>query len=294
MIQDYISKKFISEINAIKADKFSENKVGTYKYESYSLVNTNIFPKEDFISYFSKYKMDELIGIKEALKKFNLNQLAAFSYALEGKVILNNVNKFVPLNNDLHRIKNHLPLTEGPFRKGLPACKVTIKGFIRAFESGNVVFSKAIINGKLKRVFIKTSYGSSNPNLDVSRSFLILDPQTLKVYNLAHSISLYNKPVFLNLKSLKRIGDLKNFEYEPQLYEKYLKTISGVADVFLLKNSITKFLNKAYKKDGVLGVTRIKGISKAWKKAPSKKDPPKVVKPKKSIFPKSTLPKRRK
>lgn len=299
MIQDYVSKKFIKELNDIKANKFLESNPNNYKFESYSLINISNFPKEEFVNYFSKYKMEELIKIREILKKFNLNQLAFFSYALEGKVLLHrDGKKFVSLNKDMHRIKNNLPLTEGPFIKGHSACNRTINGFIRAFESRNIVFSKAIIDGKLKRVFIKTPHGSSSIYLDPSRNFLVLDPQTFKVYNLTHSISNNNNPVFLDLKSLKRLGDLNRFQYEHKVYNNYLKTVAGVLDTFILQKTISNFLNMAYKKDGVLGLTRIKRIYKAQKKFVAKKEaakkgPFKVKSSKKSIFPKSIFPKKR-
>lgn len=113
---------------------------------------------------------------------FNPNQLVVFletlKYDIEYSKDFNNL-----LQNTREIKKGRFPRKVSSLTIYSRGCINTYSGFMRALEAGTLYTTKIKINGKLKRVFVKTPIGSIGANKDSGFFRLLLDPETMNVYS---------------------------------------------------------------------------------------------------------------
>jgi len=120
--------------------------------------------------------------IIKLLSSFNANQLAVFLDTLKYNIAHNkDCNSLLRDTRDIH--KGRFPRKVSSLTIHSSGCINTYTGFMRALEAGTLYTTKIKIDGKLKRVFVKTPIGSIGINKDSGFFRLFIDPETMNVYS---------------------------------------------------------------------------------------------------------------
>ena len=116
------------------------------------------------------------------VEKFSANQLSA---VLENiRFNLAHQREFNSLLRDTRDIQKGRFLKKPRGKANPEKCITSYIGFMRALKEDTLYTAKLNIDGKLKRVFIKTPVGSSkSQDLDYGFSRLAIDPETLNIYS---------------------------------------------------------------------------------------------------------------
>ncbi|HNW05707.1 MAG TPA: hypothetical protein PK655_03415 [archaeon] len=157
--------------------------------ENESELKYGVFPDKYFNQDIdsAKSKLSK-IGIKEQeeivriVEKFSANQLSA---VLENiRFNLAHQREFNSLLRDTRDIQKGRFLKKPRGKANPEKCITSYIGFMRALKEDTLYTAKLNIDGKLKRVFIKTPVGSSkSQDLDYGFSRLAIDPETLNIYS---------------------------------------------------------------------------------------------------------------
>jgi len=195
--------------------------------------------------------------VVELLKDFNNNQMAVFlenlRYDLEVK------NGFRSIVQDTKDIKKGLfPKKLISHREHASGCINTYIGFMRALEAGTLYTAKVEINGKLKRVFVKTPIGVTGDVVKDAGYFkLLIDPETMDVY------SFMTKAGKIDKDSLTKVYSKKNLEatavaYNYDNYARYVlknyknfrkQLLEKVDEIYGLERMLNTFLRMGGKVD---------------------------------------------
>ncbi len=240
------------------------------------------------------------------VKEFNANQLS---------ILLETIKHFKkherPANQLISEINN---IHKGLFPKHLnfktehtSGCLETYSGFIRALESGTLYTTKVKINGRLKRVFIKTPIGHLNINSSNNLGFLsfAIDPETMNVYSYR-----FNEEGKILDKSLTEVYNFEKYKSEINtLYNDYSKSdylqnyldfrkellnrvdsiygIEKVVDTFLRmggKINPDKYSNPEFREEMIKHLEEKFGTDKLLKWSSKIKDPKKAAEAKLEIL----------
>lgn len=193
----------------------------------------------------SKIDLKEQKEIIKIIENFNITQLSS---VLENiRYNLKHKREFIDLLRDTRDIQKGRFLKKPRARVNPDTCINTYIGFMRALKEGALYTAKLKIDGKLKRVFIKTPVGNSKDiYLDSGFSRLAIDPETLNVYSFIN-----NRDGRINETKVKKVFsktdlDLLALEYHNDRY-------AGIA-----KKSYLNFRKELLEKiDAIYGIERM-------------------------------------
>lgn len=215
-----------------------------FKDREYDILDLEL---ERIKEYLRTIPNTERIVIYNAVKEFNANQLSVFL-----ETIQNFRKSEKPAKQLIVEIKN---IKKGLFPKYLnykttytSGCLETYTGFIRALNSGTLYTAKVKVDGKLKRVFIKTPIGHVNVNHSNNQGFLsfAIDPETMNVYSYR-----FNEAGKIQDGSLEEVYNFK--KYKKKLFNLYTEESRS----YLIENYSAfrkELLNKI---DAVYGIERV-------------------------------------
>jgi len=213
----------------------------------------------EFLSTLSKSTLSRLVNTN-----FTRDQTQLLITKMNDSFILYDLGKkeiaISRLTNNLDNIKRGRP-TKFPILSigykniaGEEICEKTYSGFLRALRSKTLQIGKVNVGGTEKVVFLKNAIGSKEPILGGINN-LFIEPTTMDVYSFTTdkcgNINNYKKELSANLNELSL--KVKN-------NPKQLAKIRKFIDAF--KEELPVYLDKAYAKDGVGGLKRIKRLEK--------------------------------
>lgn len=193
----------------------------------------------------SKIDIKEQKEIVRIIENFNINQLSS---VLENiRYNLEHQREFNSFLRDTRDIQKGRFLKKPRARVDSPVCIDTYIGFMRALKEGTLYTAKLKIDGKLKRVFIKTPIGNANDlNLDFGFSRLAIDPETLNVYSFIN-----NRAGRINETKIKKVFSKTDLDRLALEYEN--QKTAGIA-----RESYLNFRKELLEKmDAVYGIERI-------------------------------------
>ena len=201
IIYDFLKNILETRLNEIK-----------YSFKSYEFSESLLEKARAKLNKINSLKQKEIVSL---VSTFNSNQLALFLETF--KYDLDYSKDFSNLLQNTREIK------KGRFSRKVSSltiyskgCINTYTGFMRALEAGTLYTAKIKINGKLKRVFVKTPIGDVGVNKATGFFRLLIDPETMDVYsfksrksgkiNDSELIKVYTKEDLKN--------DLKAYHYD--------------------------------------------------------------------------------
>jgi hypothetical protein len=196
-------------------------------------------------SKLSKIDLKEQKEIVKIIENFNINQLSSvlenIRYNLEHQREFNN------LLRDTRDIQKGRFLKRPRARVNPDTCINTYIGFMRALKENTLYTAKLKIDGKLKRVFIKSIIGNSKDlYLDSGFSRLAIDPETLNVYSFIN-----HRNGRINEEKTKKV--FSKIDLDRLALEYHNDRYAGIA-----KNSFLNFRKELLKKiDAVYGIERM-------------------------------------
>lgn len=208
----------------------------------YKYFNIDLESAKPHLQEISKDNQKEIVNL---LISFNENQLALFLENI--KFDLKYSPDFKKLLQDTRDIKR------GKFPKKIRftteysrGCINTYIGFMRALKSGTLYTAKIKINGKLKRVFIKTPIGSTN-NFNLVAGFyrVAIDPETMDVYSLQNK-----KNGKIDESGITKLYSVEHLEEDCNAENNIISEFA--------KNNYSKFRKELLERiDAIYGIERI-------------------------------------
>lgn len=236
MQKDIFYKKVIKELDGVFTSVFLAN----YATEPRKIVNylSNYTPKTLSLLY------KEYMLLTPVKKELFFNALLYNSKQnISKKSKLFSINS---LERQMWRVKSGMLNKRGIFFTGDNFCERTITGFNHAFQEGYVLETKANIDGKKKRVFVKGAFGQRDVDAtNIGINFLILDPEKLTIYN------LYMETNFKRFKKMN-VKDIIKYPLKSKnaikLVDLQARKLNKPKEISKLKTNILKYY-EAHKKN---------------------------------------------
>jgi len=230
-------------------------------------------------TYLEKISPEHQEKIYLIIKEFNPSQLSLFFENIKHNMKLSKAPS--ELFQDARDIKKGLFPRKLIFDKRyISGCPSTYLGFMRALKSGTLYTAKIKINGKLKRVFIKTPIGQEEvDNFHAGFNKLLIDPETMDVYYFTMDekgkikddslVKMYSEKL-LNKNRDKIDPFVKSFyDFKKELL-KYVDKVYGLERIAKTYTNFGGQIDPEKKKEieALIGSEREPNSSKVIKKSP--------------------------